>query len=186
MMKKAFLWIGLAAVAQVALIISADHAVADSRDFSFGTLKQSAEFFNEERSRRDQVKAILGEQNEHGVRLDLLDPIRDMANFDMSVIDQLHVHAQAHDQFMLAQDADEAYDAYLLMTAVQYCLSSYRGIGRSGANRLVLTLAGRQINSDARRMAVVRSESMMSRGTYPPLNAHPAMKDYCQYTTASH
>lgn len=131
----------------------------------------------------EQSKAeILGIQGRYGIRLDLEDVAKNLALGYTERFVQILVHSRAHDLFMTAESGDAAYNAYLLMTAAQRCLSSKVGVGESGASDILMDIATKQIDSEIRRQAVVKSEFMLIKGSYPPLNITQKYEEYCEYT----
>lgn len=126
--------------------------------------------------------AILGEQGNLGIRKDLEEKVKEHAMGYKERTRQILVHSRAHDLFMTAETPEQAYNAYLLMTAAQKCLASKAGVGESGASNILFNIAQHQIDTEVRRQAVVRSEYMLKRGDFPSLDINLKNSSFCQYT----
>ncbi|EJO2025833.1 hypothetical protein NRC85_004013 [Vibrio parahaemolyticus] len=126
--------------------------------------------------------AILGEQGNFGIRKSLEDKVKEYSLGYKERTQQILVHTRARDLFMIAETPDEAYNAYLLMTAAQKCLASKEGVGVSGASDILFKIAQYQIDTEVRRQAVIRSEYMLKRGDFPSLDMEMKNQEYCQFT----
>lgn len=131
----------------------------------------------------DHKAEILGQRDKQTqVRNDLVSLIHGLSEGKDDIREQLFVHSRAHDLFLTAVNADDAYNAYLLMTATKYCLTSL-GLGKEGAKNVLLLLAQKQINTELRRLAAGRADRLLASGDYPPLAMYTDNSNYCQYTT---
>ena len=131
----------------------------------------------------DHKEEILGQRDKQTrVRNDLVSLIHGLSEGKDAIREQLFVHSRAHDLFLTAVNADDAYNAYLLMTATKYCLTSL-GLGKEGAKNVLLLLAQKQINTELRRLAAGRADRLLASGDYPPLAMYKDNSSYCQYTT---
>ncbi|AIW22476.1 MULTISPECIES: hypothetical protein [Vibrio] len=131
----------------------------------------------------DHKPAILGQRDKQTqVRNDLVSLIHGLSEGKDEIREQLFVHSRAHDLFLTASNADDAYNAYLLMSATKYCLTSL-GLGKEGAKNVLLLLAKKQINTELRRLAAGRADRLLASGDYPPLAMYTDNSNYCQYTT---
>ncbi|MDA0152418.1 hypothetical protein OH460_08895 [Vibrio sp. Makdt] len=133
-------------------------------------------------SAKKNKPAIFGVQGNLGIRKDLEEKVREYSMGYKERIRQLLVHSRAHDLYMAAESPEEAYNAYLLMTAAQKCFASLNGVGESGASTILFRLAQHQIDTEVRRQAVIRSEYMLKRGDYPALKANMKNAEFCNFT----
>lgn len=141
-----------------------------------------AEDFDHNKSRQKLVSDILGKKNENNVRVDLVKSIKDIADGNRIFMDQLYVYSRAHDAFLISETPEEAYNAYLMMNAIKNCMSSFKDLGRVGANSLLMELVDEKVDSEVRRMALVKAESLLVQRDFPPLKIHDNYRDYCRYT----
>lgn len=139
--------------------------------------------FDHEKSRQKTVSSILGQKGKNNVRVDLVDQIKEIADGARLYMDQLYVYSRAHDSFMISETPEQAYNAYLMMDAVKNCMSSFKGLGRVGATALIMKLVGKKVDTEVRKMAVVKAESLLERKNFPHLNVHENYGDYCRYTS---
>lgn len=137
------------------------------------------------KSENEEKTLILGERNEKLlVREDLVPIINELALNDKDIKEQLIVHSRAHDAFMMAHTPDESYNAYLMMKSAQFCLSEM-GLGRYGAQKKLMALADKQLNTEFRITAVGRAESLFVSMDYPMLEVFTDKRDYCQFTSTN-
>lgn len=153
-------------------------AVADELTIQVNPHSNSDETFIAKKN----VEAILGDQGNFGIRKDLEEKVKEHAMGYKERTRQILVHTRAHDLFMTAESPEQAYNAYLLMTAAQKCLASKEGVGESGASNILFDIAQHQIDTEVRRQAVVRSEYMLKRGDFPSLDIKLENSFFCQYT----
>lgn len=153
-------------------------AVADELTIKVNPHSNSDETFIAKKN----VEAILGDQAIFGIRKDLEEKVKEHAMGYKERTRQILVHMRAHDLFMTAESPEQAYNAYLLMTAAQKCLASKEGVGESGASNILFDIAQHQIDTEVRRQAVVKSEYMLKRGDFPSLNINSENSYFCQYT----
>lgn len=131
----------------------------------------------------DHKPAILGQRDKQTqVRSDLVTLIHGLSEGRDDIREQLFVHSRAHDLFLTAANADDTYNAYLLLSATKYCLASL-GLGKEGAKNVLLLLAQKQINTELRHLAAGRADRLLASGDYPPLAIYTDNSNYCQYTT---
>lgn len=129
------------------------------------------------------TKAILGLRDPRfGVRADMVAVIEELSAGYNERAEQQYAHSRAHDLFMLAKTGDDAYNGYLFMTAAKNCLAS-KGVGDIGALNILMRLSEKQINTELRRIAVSKAESLLRKGDYPPLELFDNNADYCVYTS---
>lgn len=125
---------------------------------------------------------ILGKTDaKTNVRVDLVSLIYQLSEGNDEVRQQLFAHSRAHNLFLVSKDADEAYNSYLYMTAIKYCLDSL-GLGKEGAKNVLLILAQKQINTELRNLAAGRADRLLASGEYPPLAIFKDNSRYCHYT----
>ncbi len=164
------------------MVVTSAHSLASSSELSINLNPNSSDVELADYRVVKNKKAILGEQGNLGVRKDLEDKVREYAAGYRERTQQLLVHARAHDLFMIAETPDEAYNAYLMMTAAQKCLGSKAGVGVRGASNILFNLAQNQIDTEVRRQAVVRSEYMLKRGDFPAMEMEMSDAEFCQFT----
>lgn len=148
-------------------------------DFTNNDLSKN---FDHKKNRVKFVSSILGEKNQNNVRIDLVKEIKIIADGNRAQMEQLYVYSRAHDAFMISETPEQAYNAYLMMNAVKNCMSSFKGLGRVGATSLLMKLVDKKIDTELRKMAVIKSENLLERKNFPHLNVHDNYSDYCQYT----
>ncbi|MUJ20341.1 hypothetical protein [Aliivibrio fischeri] len=82
---------------------------------------------------------------------------------------------------MTAETGDQAYNAYLLMTASRNC-SVGLGYGEYEINRMLLDITDVQINTNIRKMGNLNGEKLNNSLGLPALDLHEDYIDYCKYT----
>lgn len=133
----------------------------------------------------EEKELILGvRDNDFKVRADLVPVIVDLARNNDDIREQLIVHSRAHDWFMTAETPQQAYDAFLLMKAAQYCMSEM-GLGQNGARNMLIKLTHKQINTDYRKTVVGRAEQLFNQKNFPSLEIYDDKSEYCRYTSTN-
>lgn len=126
-------------------------------------------------------KDILGERTDDGVRVDVEVIINEIAGTRGVLKQQFIVFSRAMDSFMIAETGDEAYNAYLLMTASRNC-SVGLGYGENEINQMLLKITEVQINTNIRKMGNLNAEKLNDSIGLPALDLHEDYLDYCKYT----
>ena len=146
--------------------------------------KEKATFKSSEEFLRHRQEIIGQRSPKTLVRYDLEPVIYTLSEGNEEIRQQLFVHSRAHDLFLTAESSEDAYNAYLLMTAIKYCLASL-GLGKEGAKDILLSLAKKQINTEVRRLAAGRADRLLISQDYPPLLLFSDNAEYCKFTTPS-